>query len=603
MSFQSFRWASPLFALLLFFTLGSCTDDTAPKGEAETTVTDPSSLDFRRTDNTVYVNLPQEPKALNPLLTTQGYSRFVYRHMIQFLNELHPETFEAVPMLAGLPDVLARPDGGIDYTFDINEDATWPNGMPVTAADVVFTLKILFNPLIDGVGPYRSYYSMIDGVTLSPGNERRIKIGTKEPYILSEAALGSLPVYPEYIYDPEGLMKNVRLSDLLNPGTASRLGETNENVKAFNEQFIDPAYARDPEKVVGSGPYKLVSWEAGQKIRLEKRENYWADGASEAWLANEPDAIEYQFIGDETVLTNALRDQEFDAVAEPAILAFRELREEEQTAKYYDFNNAQGFVYYSLMLNTEDPILDDLEVRRALAYLVDVDAIIENNYGDLATRITNPILPQKNYYNQDLVPIPYDPAKAAEMLAAAGWKDSNGNGTLDKEIDGEITELELNLLAFSTGVSKSIALMMQQSAKSAGVDIEVTTKEGRALFGELNKGNFQIATIGAGSEPIPDDLTQVWSTRSVPPNGGNRMRYGDAESDRLLDRIRVTMDETKRNELYRQLQAKIYAEQPMIFLFSLDGRIVTSKRFDADYSSLSPGFRANAFVQEEWNKQ
>lgn len=603
MNFQLTRLVSLSLAILITLGFQSCRKD-APSDSAETTtLVDPSTLDFKRNDNTVYVNLPLEPNALNPLMTTQGYSRYVWRHIIQALNDIDPGSYAQVPMLAELPDVFQRPDGGVDYTFNILEDAQWPDGSEVTAADVVFSLKILFNPLIKEAGPYRSFYDMIENVSLTPANEKRIKISTSKPYILSEAALGSVAIYPEYAYDPEGLLKKIRLQDLIDPAKAKRLAENNAELKKFAEQFADPAYSRDPDKVIGSGPYKLVSWEAGQKIRLEKRDNYWADNSGQSWMANKPDAIEYQFIKEAATVVNALRDQEFDAVVELGVTQFRELKEEPQTAKYYNFSNPEGFTYYTLMLNNQDPILKDVKVRSALAHLMDVETVIENNYGPLATRVTGPIHPQKDYYHDKLSPIPFDIAKAGDLLKEAGWTDSNGNGTLDKEIDGKLTELSLKLSAFKSEVSQAIALMFQQSAKGAGVDIEIASQDGRTLFGSLDKGEFQIATMGAGSEPIPDDLTQVWSTRSVPPAGSNRMRYGDAESDRLIEQVRRTVNEGERNALYMQIQEKIYNDQPMIFLFSVSNRIITSKRFETEASGLAPGFRANDFVQAPWNRK
>lgn len=590
----------PLLAALFFLSFFSCRQDATT--DPVSTEVNPAELDFKYTDNVVRANLPQEPRALNPLMTTQGYSRFVWEQIIQTLNTINPATYEQVPLLASEPDVFERPDGGIDYTYDLDPKANWPDGSPVTAADVVFSLKILFNPLIPESGPYRAYYDMIESVSLTPADEKRIKISTKKPYILSEAALGALPIYPEYAYDPDGLTSGIRLRDLLNTSRAERLAETNEDLKKFSETFRDPAYSRDPNKVTGSGPYRLVSWEAGQKIRLERNENYWAAGSDRAWLANEPDAIEFQFITDAATVANALRDQAFDAVIEIETGRFREFKTDPQVSQYYEFADERGFVFNALMLNNEDPILADVRVRRALAMLTDVEAIIETNYGKLATRITGPILPQQSYYNNDLEPIAYDPAAALSLLAKAGWADTDQDGTLDKEIKGEQLELELELLTFTSEVAQSIGLLVQQNAKAVGVDIELKAQDGRTLFGNLNKGDFQIATVGSGKDPGLDDLTQVYSTRSVPPNGGNRMRFGDAESDRLIDRIRVTLDETERNELYRQLQQKIYDEQPMIYLFSVNGRIVISKRFAAETSGMSPGVKLNAFEQRDWNK-
>ncbi|MEL6141968.1 MAG: ABC transporter substrate-binding protein, partial [Bacteroidota bacterium] len=426
------RFYLPTLIGILSFTL-LCTSSCWQEKPGKATPT--SELDFKRKDNVVYINMPTEPNTLNPFLTIQGYARYVHEQIIQSLTEQHPETLEQVPSLASLPTIFKRPDGGVDYTYDLQANANWPNGSPVTAEDVVFTLKILFNPLVNA-GIYRPYFSMIENITLNPANEKRFKVETKEPYILSEAAIGSLQIYPEYAYDPDGLLKNIRLSDLLNTARATQLAETNENLKLFAERFNDAATGRDPERVVGSGPFRLVSWEAGQRIRLEAREDYWAKDRNESWLASRPEAIVYQFVEDEATTANALRDQEFDGVVELGVGTFNELQAEPSVTQYYNFHNVPGGTYYSLILNTKDPILSDKKVRRALAYLVDVESLINDNYGGLASRLTGPIVPQKAYYNDQLPEIPFDPAKAEALLREAGWGDANNNGILDKEING-----------------------------------------------------------------------------------------------------------------------------------------------------------------------
>lgn len=601
---MNLRFRSPFFHGFLlvltfaFFATG-CKKDTNSTTDQPA---DPSTLDWRRTENTVYVNMPAEPRGLNPLLTTQGYARYVHEQIIQSLLEIDPETFDQVPLLASAPSIFERPDGGVDYTYDLMEDAKWPNGLPVTATDVVFTLKVLFNPAITAAGPYRSFYSAIENITLIPANEKRFKVQTREPYILSEAAINSLPVYPEYAYDPEGLLSNIRLQDLLNPAKAEALLNANENLTKFAEQFTDPAYARDPEKVVGSGPYQLESWEEGQRIRLVRRDNYWAQDADKSWLTARPEAIVFQFVSDGAVAANALRDQEFDAVMEMDVENFTTLRDEKATSQYYNFHTTPSFKHYALLLNQDDPLLREKETRRALAHLVDLESFIENFYGGLAIRLNGPILPIKPYYRDDLALIPYDPAKAAEILTSAGWSDSNGNGTLDKEIDGEVQELELELIYFDTGISQDIALMMQAGAQEAGVEINIQPTKPGALYQRAGAGDYQIATMGAGTDPNPDDLKQAFHSSSVPPAGTNRARFRSAEADRLIDQIRVTFDDEKRAEYYRQLQEIIYEEQPMIFLFSPEERIIISKRFAGVPSSIAPGFEVNDFEQKAWNK-
>lgn len=386
-----------------------------------------------------------------------------------------------------------------------------------------FTLKVLFNPLVEA-GPYRPYYAMISNVSLSPGNEKRFRIDTREPYILSEAALGSLPIYPEYVYDPEQSLRGIRLSDLLEPSLAEQLAKSNPVLANFATRFNAAEWGREPEKVVGSGPYRLVSWKAGQELRLEKRPEYWGNTQPDEGLVAEPNALVFTFVEDPVTMANGLRNQLFDAVVEPEISKFQELQAESSTAKYYQMTTVPGFKYYALLLNTQDPRLADAATRQALAHLVNVDQIIENFYNGLAQRIVGPILPQKSYYHRELTPLPYDPTKAIQLLAAAGWKDTNGNGTLDRENAGERQELSLTVAAFNTEISQAIALLFQQSAKEVGIEVNIEAQEPRTLFANLNNGDFQMATIGAGSDPNPDDLTQVWSTKSVPPAGSNRAR-------------------------------------------------------------------------------
>ncbi len=560
------------------------------------------TLHFKRKENIVHLNLAAEPRSLNPLLTVQGYDRYVHEQIFQSLNGQDPVTFAPTPLLAGLPEVLAGEDKGVDYVYEIQPTATWPNGDAVTAADVVFTLKVLFNPLV-AAAPYRPYFNMISNVVLSPGNERRFKIQTDRPYILSQAAIGSLQIYPAYVYDPEGLLNNIRLSDLLNPNTAQRLADTNEQLKQFAEQFNDAAWGREPNKVVGSGPYQLVSWEAGQNLRLEKRANYWANSSKEGLLAAGPDALIYNFVRDGATVANAVRSQELDVAAEIETGVFQEMQNESSTKQYYELPTVAGYKYYSLLLNTKDPKLADKRSRRALAHLVDVENIIETLYGGMAVQITNPILPQKDYYKADLPPIPYSTQLAASLLAEAGWADSNGNGILDKNINGELQELELAFLSFSSDISKNIALLLQESAASVGVKIEVTILDPKVLVGRLNSGDYHIATMGAGSDPNLDDLTQAWSTKSVPPAGTNRTRFGNAYSDQLIDKIRVTLNERERFTLYQEIQQIIYDEQPMIFLFAPAERMAISKRFRADPTSIAPGYKVNTFLQQDWNVQ
>ncbi len=112
---------------------------------------------------------------------------------------------------------------------------------------------------------------------------------------------------------------------------------------------------------------------------------------------------------------------------------------------------------------------------------------------------------------------------------------------------------------------------------------------------DFRRLDFEVFAGAWAQEPLPDDPKQVWGTESAAPGGSNRMGFGNAESDRLIEEIRTTLDEDLRNQLLRKFQEILYEAQPGIFMFAPQERIVISKKFDAEATPLRPGFFLNTF--------
>ncbi|WP_273445127.1 ABC transporter substrate-binding protein [Neolewinella agarilytica] len=585
------------FCLLLAGGLFACKTDSAPT--ATDNDSDSPVISFKNTDNTARIALRVEPPGLNPVLSTQAASRYVGEMIFQTLNSMDPDNFEQVPLLASLPDITKEPGGGVSYSYLIDERATWPNGLPVTAADVIFSLKLVLNPLVAS-GAYRPYYDMVSSVVTSPNNERRFKVMCKRPYLIAQESLGSLVIYPEYAYDPDRLLRKIRLGDLTTDAGAERLAKNSEELKTFSEAFSDPDLANNPERIVGSGPYQLVSWEPGQQLTLDRREKYWGSKSRDNWLKAKPESIIFQIISDNGTMANAIRDEAVDVVVDMSVDQFKELRDDDYLNARYEFGTIQSLKYFGLLFNQQHPLFKDASTRRALTHLVDVDAIIDQLFPNgLANRVTGPVLPGKSYYNGDLPEIPYSPEKASELLKSAGWEDTNGDGTLDKEIDGSRQEFSFQFLIFPSPTSDAVGALVSEWMGEAGIEVEVVRQDFRALYGELNKGNFALAIIGQGFTPNPDEFTQVWASTSVPPNGTNRGGFASAEADKLINQIKGTLKESDRDPLYRRFQEILYENQPMIFLFSPADRVVVSKRFDFEPSSISPNVDFNALEKKE----
>ncbi|NJC26456.1 ABC transporter substrate-binding protein [Neolewinella antarctica] len=590
-----------LLLALLPLVLAACQSDPAP-ASAPYDAPPAKSVAFRNTDNVVRIGLSSEPTSLNPLLSIVTVARTVHEMMFQMLNAQDPEDYTLVPMLASLPDVVEEANGQIGYAYKINDAARWPNGSPVTAADVVFSMKLVLNPLLAS-GAYRPYYEFVENVVTSPSDERRFKVITDGPYMLAKSVLGSLVIYPEYAYDSEKKLRKIRLQEMATDRGAEKLATDDDDLIAFAEKFNALAAGRTGDDLVGSGPYALTKWTPSEEIVLNKRDNYWADDASEEWLRAEPDQLVFKIIPDPSTMATALRDELVDVAVNLPIERFRELRKEPYLLDRYNFETVASFTYFGLLFNQQDPLFKDAATRRAVTKLVDVDQLIEQLYpGELATRIVGPVLPAKSYYNEDLKMIDYDPTAARADLEAAGWTDSNGNGIVDQMIDGELRELSFEFLIFPSSVSEAIATLVKEWARQGGVDVRPVTKDSRALFDELDKGNFKMAIVGQGFNADPDEFTQVWASSSVPPNGTNRGGFAVREADELIRELRVTIDQEERAPLYRRFQEIIYANQPMVFLFSPKDRVVVSRRFRYQIRSMTPNVGFNGLLREGWNE-
>ncbi|WP_420461056.1 ABC transporter substrate-binding protein [Neolewinella sp.] len=542
----------------------------------------------------VRICIKAEPMGINPVLSVQNISRYVYEQVFQTLNEQDPQTYDIVPLLASVPVIEDNgPDGGTAYRYTIDSAAAWPNGTPVTGYDVAFSLKALMNPLVAS-GPYRPYYEMVLDVVVDAEDERTFRVVTRRPYILAAQAIGDLYIYPEYAYDPEGLLRDIPLPQLTDPSSAERLAQENVKLRQFAASFNDPELGYDPDRIVGSGPYALAAWEDGQYVRLRRRPNYWAQGRSEERLAAVPDELKFVIIPDNTTAINALRDRAVDVVIDMPVDEFQQLRQDPYLTRYYDFVNVPGFKYFSILFNQNDPLVADSLTRRALAHTVDVDQLIAQLLPGLARRVVGPVLPTKSYYNSQLSVIPFDLEEAARLLRDAGWEDTNGDGTVDKLINGQRVEFSFQLLSYPTPDSEAVTLLVAEGARRVGVDVRVVKREPRSLLSILDAGNFTASFYGQGFEPTPDDFAQVWLSSSVPPIGTNRGNFQNPEADRIIRRIATMTDDEQRAALYRRFQEIIYANQPMVFLYSPYDRVVISQRFNYTLSSIAPNIKFNA---------
>ena len=319
-------------------------------------------------------------------------------------------------------------------------------------------------------------------------------------------------------------------------------------------------------------------------IVLKKKANWWGDKlASESpFFMALPDELHFRPVKDEAAAMSLLRDGQFDAMVKLTPKDFLDMSKNDTFKTIYNFTTAPSLALAHMGFNCKSPKLDDKRTRRAIAHLVDVPTVIAKLMRGLAEPCASPFVPQRSYYNKDLKAIDLNIAQAKTLLTAAGWKNNNGDSTLDKSIDGKTIELTLRLaFAANNGIAKNIGLMLQESAAQAGVKIELEPLEAAAFLAALKKRDFELFINNAGFSASMDDPKEMWASTSNTPDGGNRFQFENKAADALITQIRTELDDSKRKDLYKKFQTLIYDEQPAVFLFTAKERLALNKRFDA----------------------
>ncbi len=583
-----FTFSSVAICLALLFVF--CKRD--PKND--------SNVTWKRTTNEVIARLDADPERINPILASTTYSTQVSNQIFQSLMYVNPQTLELVPQLLKEEPVATEIadgpwKGGVAYSLEIHDKAVWDNGAPVTGNDYLFTLKAVMNPFVDAPR-VRAFLDLIRDVIVDTNNPKKFTVYTSEKQIIGEEKVcGAFPIMPEYLYDPKGLLKNIAITDLCTPEKAKALSETGGALKTFAEDFQSSKYSNEIEFIGGSGPYRLESWETGVRVVLSKKSNWWGNGIDRVTLQAYPDRLVYQMIGDATMVSSALRTEEIDAAADLDPTMFDSLRNNPDLAARYNFHTPLMLSNFLIYVNTRNPKLGDKRVRKALAHALDVDELIRTIFNGLGQRAVGPVHPNAEYNNTDLKPLEYNPEKARQLLKDAGWMDTNGNGTADKNISGKLVELDLQYL-YTAGrpISEAVALLLQQHAKKSGINLVLVAKEFNEMIDAQKKGTYELCSGGRALSPTLWEPHQNWST-----TGDNRTGFGNAETDALIDQIKVTLDKKQRNDLYKKLQAIIYDEQAELYLMVPTGRIAIHKRFEAEHSALHPGYFPQQFKLTE----
>lgn len=449
---------------------------------------------------------------LNPILLQDTASSdivtFVFNRLISIDEKWNP-----IPQLA--EGFTVAPDGS-SYTYFIRPGVTFSDGTEVTAQDVEFTYSSILDDNVPS--PRKGDFKDLDRIEVLDDYTITFHMKTPfAPWLRSNVGYGIIP------------------------RTQFDLDENRDwNAADFNRYPI------------GGGPYKLDKYE-GEDVHLVRNEAYFGKPApiERIIFKKTPSSeLEQKQLQAAEIDLGAIMIQDLDKVGteHPEIRQFR---------------TAVGLGYSYMGFNHKSTFFKDLQVRQAIAHAVNRDNLISQvikGHGELCNANIPPMSP---YYDPTVKGYEYNVEKAKQLLEAAGWKDSDGDGIREK--DGRPFRFDL-ITNEGNPYRNQTAVLIQSDLKLVGIDARPRLIEWSSFTQNfIRKHNFEAFILGWSLGVDPDDFSIFHSSQF--DDGLNYGFYSNATVDELLLKGQVTVDEDERKGIYSQIQHELARDLPYLFLF------------------------------------
>jgi len=339
------------------------------------------------------------------------------------------------------------------------------------------------------------------------------------------------------IVDGRSIDFHLNKSDPLFPGRLV-IGIMPAKLLASNHTFN-----RQP---IGSGPFQFVAWPEEGKLQLRR--------------LSDTQQFEFIAVKNPTVRTLKLMRGEIDMLQNnlpSELVAY--------LAEQDDINllKAPGSNFTYLGFNMQDEATGNLKLRRAIAYALDRDAIIKYVMGNAATQASALLPPDHWAGNSNLSPYRYAPDKARLLLMQAGY------------VDGKRPQIVYK--TSSDPFRIRLATVIQQQLSEVGIDVDLRSYDWGTFYGDIKAGRFQMFSLSWVGIKTPDIFRYVFHSESVPPNGANRGRYADIQTDELVDAAEAELELPQQAKHYAKLQAHLLDQLPYVPLWYEDHLFASRK--------------------------
>ena len=558
---------------LLCATFAACGDTSGTSSSAGTSSTASDSGDSSAAEEgetatggsggTLNMRNTMEPTSLNTLLATYAYDFTPINAMIECL---YRDDENDVPQPAGAETVDIS-DDKLVYTFHLREDATWSNGDPVVATDYEFAWQQALNPEVASDYAYMLYF-----------------IHNAEPYFNGEVEWSEVGVKVIDDYTLEVTLDNPLpyATDLFAFPTLAPI-----NQKFYEEVGADK-YATDAEYFCCNGMYELTEWSHNSQIVFQKREDYWnADAVG-------PDEIVYKIITDSQAGLNSYLSREIDYTD----LDSGEVVQQAEAAGFEVGVKPARSSYY-LIVNTEDEFMSNQNLRLALAYSIDKQALVDTVYqndNQPMTSFTPPAIMGAN------------DSSFQEALVAERGEMYPGSGDLEKaqeylqaaleELGCTVDELNLSIDCADDSLRRNCATFLQEQwRQNLGIEnITVNSMQTKQVAANRQSGDYCIS-LGGWSPDYNDAINflDLWVT----DGGNNDSFWSNEEYDNLIAQATAEADEEVRQQYLFDAEEILAAEMPIIPLYwqcqnysynkdkIVDGAIITANQTTFYYATLA----------------
>lgn len=558
---------------LLCATFAACGDTSGTSSSAGTSSTASDSGDSSAAEEgetatggsggTLNMRNTMEPTSLNTLLATYAYDFTPINAMIECL---YRDDENDVPQPAGAETVDIS-DDKLVYTFHLREDATWSNGDPVVATDYEFAWQQALNPEVASDYAYMLYF-----------------IHNAQPYFNGEVEWSEVGVKVIDDYTLEVTLDNPLpyATDLFAFPTLAPI-----NQKFYEEVGADK-YATDAEYFCCNGMYELTEWSHNSQIVFQKREDYWnADAVG-------PDEIVYKIITDSQAGLNSYLSREIDYTD----LDSGEVVQQAEAAGFEVGVKPARSSYY-LIVNTEDEFMSNQNLRLALAYSIDKQALVDTVYqndNQPMTSFTPPAIMGAN------------DSSFQEALVAERGEMYPGSGDLEKaqeylqaaleELGCTVDELNLSIDCADDSLRRNCATFLQEQwRQNLGIEnITVNSMQTKQVAANRQSGDYCMS-LGGWSPDYNDAINflDLWVT----DGGNNDSFWGNEEYDNLIAQATAEADEEVRQQYLFDAEEILAAEMPVIPLYwqcqnysynkdkIVDGAIITANQTTFYYATLA----------------